>query len=91
MPTRTELIAHNRNAADVSRQITADKVIYQDLDELEASVRAISGGHLTQFDASCFNGKYVTGDIDAAYLDALESGRAVAKAQETLVVSDDEQ
>jgi amidophosphoribosyltransferase len=91
MPTRTELIAHNRNAADVSRQITADKVIYQDLDALEASVRAISGGHLTQFDASCFNGKYVTGDIDAAYLDALESGRAVAKAQETLVVSDDEQ
>ncbi len=28
--------------------------------------------HVTEFDASCFSGEYVTGDVSRAYLDALE-------------------
>ena len=75
MPTRTELIAHNKDADAVGRAITADKVIYQDLSALEAAVRSVSNGVLTMFDASCFNGEYITGDIDMAYLDALEQNR----------------
>jgi amidophosphoribosyltransferase len=31
-----------------------------------------------QFDTSCFSGKYVTGDIDAAYFKKLEKGRSDA-------------
>ncbi|TDR31070.1 amidophosphoribosyltransferase [Hydromonas duriensis] len=75
MPTRTELIAHNKDVEAVSREITADKVIYQDLSALEEAVRSVSQGGVKQFDASCFNGQYVTGDIDMAYLDALEQDK----------------
>ena len=75
MPTRTELIAHNKDADAVSLAITADKVIYQDLSALEAAVCSVSSGVLTAFDASCFNGEYITGDIDMAYLDVLEQNR----------------
>ena len=31
---------------------------------------------MTEFDCSCFDGKYVTGDIDAAYLNRIESARS---------------
>ena len=75
MPTRTELIANNKDADAVGRAITADKVIYQDLSALEAAVCSVSNGVLTEFDASCFNGEYITGDIDMAYLDKLEQNR----------------
>ena len=78
MPTRTELIAHNKDANAVGLAITADKVIYQDLDALEAAVCSVSNGALSVFDASCFNGQYITGDIDLAYLDALEQDKVDA-------------
>ncbi|AXF85927.1 Amidophosphoribosyltransferase [Ephemeroptericola cinctiostellae] len=78
MPTRTELIAHNKDADAVSLAITADKVIYQDLSALEAAVCSVSNGALMAFDASCFNGEYITGDIDMAYLDALEQNKVKA-------------
>ena len=31
--------------------------------------------NISRFDCSCFDGEYVTGDIDAAYLDKLEASR----------------
>ena len=79
MPTRTELIANNKSLAEIGEAITADKVIYQDLADLIQAVQSVSHGRLNQFDASCFNGEYVTGDIDTAYLDALEDNRKRAK------------
>ena len=88
MPTRTELIANNRDANQVGQAITADKVIYQDLDALINAVRSVSSDALTAFDASCFDGRYVTGDIDMAYLDALESERVTAKAAADLEKKD---
>ncbi|MGL4767868.1 MAG: amidophosphoribosyltransferase [Formosimonas sp.] len=75
MPTRAELIANNKTPAEVATQITADKVIYQDLAALEQAVIQCSAARLSAFDASCFNGEYVTGDIDEAYLDALALGK----------------
>lgn len=71
MPTRTELIAHNKDANDIAKQIMADKVIYQNLDDLKKAVCASNTGKTQQFDASCFDGIYVTGDIDQTYLDGL--------------------
>jgi amidophosphoribosyltransferase len=93
MPTRTELIAHDKTPDQVGQMITADKVIYQDLEALENAVRSVNEGHLRQFDASCFNGQYITGDIDLAYLDALECGKNEAKVAADLlkVGGDDEQ
>lgn len=74
MPAAKELIAANRTELEVQELIGADKLIYQDLDDLVACAR---GGNprIEEFDCSVFNGTYVTGDIDGRYLRALEDGR----------------
>ena len=61
--------------ADVAEAIGADRLVYQDLDDLVASVR-VANPKLTQFDTSCFTGEYVTGDIDGQYLATLERERS---------------
>lgn len=74
MPAKTELIAHGHTEQEVCDLIGADGLIYQDLDDLIAS--ATEGNpEITEFDCSVFNGKYVTGDIDDAYLERLEKSR----------------
>ncbi|MFN3884030.1 MAG: amidophosphoribosyltransferase [Rhodocyclaceae bacterium] len=75
MPTRAELIAAYRNDEEIRREIGADALIYQDLDALREAVRALNPA-LTQFDTSCFDGRYITGDVSAEYLDSIEAARA---------------
>ena len=76
MPTRSELICgHGQTADDVARAIGADKVIYQTEAGLVNSLRDLNPA-IESFDCSCFDGKYVTGDIDEAYLDRLEASRS---------------
>jgi amidophosphoribosyltransferase len=70
MPTYNELIAHNRSDDEISEFIGADKVIFLTLDDLKKSITDLNPA-VTSFDASCFDGKYITGDIDQAYLDSL--------------------
>ena len=74
MPAKDEYIAHGRTQEQVSEKIGADWLIYQKLDDL---IDACSGGsrNIDTFDTSCFNGEYVTGDIDDAYLEKLENSR----------------
>lgn len=74
MPSSTELVAHNRSIDAVCRQIGADKLFYQELDDLIDAVTQCNPA-ISQFDASCFNGKYVTGDITRAYLQRVDSAR----------------
>lgn len=74
MPTRSELIATGRSREEICRTIGADALVYQDLEALKASVRELNPA-LINFDASCFNGEYVTGDVTPEYLDALEQVR----------------
>jgi amidophosphoribosyltransferase len=78
MPTRTELIAAHRSEEDVGREIGADALIYQDLDALKDAVRSINP-KLTQFEASCFDGRYVTGDVTSDYLNTIETRRDAAR------------
>ena len=74
MPSVSELIAYDRNIEEVAITIGADWLVYQDIDDLISSAQ--KGNKLiSEFDASCFTGKYVTGDIDADYLARLESLR----------------
>lgn len=74
MPAKSELIAHGHTEQEVCDLIGADGLIYQDLDDLIAS--ATEGNpKITEFDCSVFNGQYVTGDIDDAYLERLEKSR----------------
>jgi amidophosphoribosyltransferase len=35
----------------------------------------LSNPKIKDFDCSCFDGKYVTGDVDAAYLNRIEAAR----------------
>jgi len=72
MPTREELIAHNRTAAEIAREINADACVFQDLAGLEAIIRKLNP-NIDGLDSSCFNGEYITGDIDEAYLKRLSS------------------
>ena len=78
MPTRTELIATGRTVEEIAREIAADAVIYQDLDSLKASVRAVNP-RLSQFETSCFDGHYITGDVTSEYLAAVEMGRGALR------------
>jgi len=75
MPNRNELLATDRNDAQICEEIGADGLIYQDLSALEETVTALNP-NLTVFDSSCFDGDYVTGDVDANYLNHIESLRA---------------
>lgn len=74
MPTRDELIAYGRTTEEVCREITADRVIYQDIDALKRSISDVNPA-LTNFEASCFDGIYVTGDVTPEYLDRQETAR----------------
>ncbi|MFP5345359.1 MAG: amidophosphoribosyltransferase, partial [Gammaproteobacteria bacterium] len=71
MPSVHELIAHGRTEEEIARAIGADKLIYQDLEDLIEAVRA-GNPRITRFDTSCFSGEYVTGGVNQAYLDHLE-------------------
>ncbi|PLW82736.1 amidophosphoribosyltransferase [Kineobactrum sediminis] len=75
MPSASELIAHNRTVAEICEQIGADWLVYQDLDDLVQCSREGSRT-ATGFDCSVFNGEYVTGDVDRAYLDRIEALRS---------------
>jgi len=86
MPSRTELVAHNRTPDLIARAIGADLVIYQTLPDLISAVRQLNPA-ITQFDCSVFTGEYVTGGVSEEYLAGLErlrgdaaKGKAVGEA-----------
>ena len=66
IPTREELIAYGRDEAEIAEKIGCDWVLYQDLKDLEDSVKesAPEDGRvkIEKFDSSCFSGSYVTGE-----------------------------
>ncbi|AMP00387.1 amidophosphoribosyltransferase [Collimonas arenae] len=74
MPTRGELIAYGRTDEEVCREITADALVYQDIDALKRSISDVNP-LLLNFEASCFDGNYITGDISRDYLDRIEFAR----------------
>lgn len=74
MPSRDELLATDRTDEEICQEIGADALIYQDLDALVSGVQ-LSNPNIKNFDCSCFDGKYVTGDIDEAYLANIEAAR----------------
>ncbi|CEG68473.1 Putative Amidophosphoribosyltransferase [Rhizopus microsporus] len=74
MPTRSELVAHGRDVNEIAEEIGADKVIYQDLNDLVQSVRQFNPV-IEAFDTSVFDGKYVTKDVNEAYFEHIEHER----------------
>ena len=75
MPVAEELIAHGRSEEEVCQLIGADALIYQDLDDLIDAVQKKGKTYVDRFDASVFNGEYVTEDITDEYLSSLATSR----------------
>ncbi len=74
MPSSDELVAHNRSVDEICARVGADWLIYQDLMDMEESVRMFNS-KLVDFDTSCFSGEYVTGNVTADYLALVDSER----------------
>ncbi|HWI11468.1 MAG TPA: amidophosphoribosyltransferase, partial [Burkholderiaceae bacterium] len=74
MPTSEELIAHNRSIEEIRAFIGADALIYQDVNAMKRVVGALNP-KLNGFEASCFDGVYITGDVSAADFTAMAEQR----------------
>lgn len=72
MPAANELIAFGRTVEEIQEELGADRIIYQDLEDLVASVNKKGKTNIERFEASVFNGEYVTGDVNENYLHQLE-------------------
>ena len=89
MPTSSELIAgDNRPTEEIRMEIGADALVYQ---TLEGMIDAV--GHfnpnIKAFDCSCFDGKYVIGDVTPEYIAELERERLESKQQKKKAESED--
>ncbi len=74
MPASEEFVAHGRTVDEIAKVIGADWLIYQDLDDL---IDAVQEGNksIKEFDCSCFDGKYITNDVDKEYFRKLQDKR----------------
>ena len=81
MPTPQELVAHDRSVEEVRALIGCDALIYQDVDAMKQAIASLNPA-LAGFDASCFDGVYVTGDITADDIVRLNQGRDQAQEGE---------
>jgi len=74
MPAPSELIASGRDEKEIEKELGADRLIYQGLDDLIDACREGNAG-ITRFDTSCFSGEYVTG-VEEGYLEDLQARRS---------------
>jgi amidophosphoribosyltransferase len=84
IPTREELVAYKRNDEEIAKQIGSDWVLFQDLNDLEDSIKEASSPSkpIVAFDTSCFSGTYVTGEhIDDVYFQRISNLRNDAAKQ----------
>lgn len=80
MPSSLELLANDRTNEQICAELGADKLIYQTLDDLIMAVTQCNPD-IKQFDTSCFDGKYITGDVTPEYLNMVD-GKRNDKAKE---------
>ncbi len=89
MPTSSELVAHGRTIEELEALLGADRLIYQDLEDLIEAVRA-GNPEISRFDCSVFTGEYITRDVTAEYLSQLElfrsdSAKAARSRSQTVI------
>ena len=73
MPATSELIASNRTNEEVAKEINADWLIYQTLEDLIETAQS-GNPDITEFETSIFTGEYIT-PLDENYLEDLENTR----------------
>jgi amidophosphoribosyltransferase len=81
MPTREELVAHNRSIEEVRQFIGADALIYQDVEAMKRVVGALNPA-IKGFEASCFDGRYITGTISDSAVAELQALRSAARGDD---------
>ncbi len=74
MPTKDELVAHGRSVEEIRAIIGCDALIYQDVDGMKKAIGSLNPA-IVGFDASCFDGVYVTGDISEGDIARLNERR----------------
>ena len=74
MPTKDELIAHDRSIEEIRQFIGADALIYQDVDAMKRVVGALNP-RIASFEASCFDGHYITGHVSDDDFTAIQAQR----------------
>ncbi|MGK0264294.1 MAG: amidophosphoribosyltransferase, partial [Planctomycetota bacterium] len=77
MATKREFIARDRTDEEIAKELGADAVVYQTVEQMEEAVRASSKTDL-QFCKACFVGTYPTGDITEEMLSDIEQDRVAA-------------
>ncbi len=82
MSTKTEFIARGRTDEQIAQEIGADRVLYQELGDLEVAVRE-GNPELTQFCNACFSGRYPTRDVTQDVLDRIEGERLLAHSKDS--------
>ncbi|HEU4457848.1 MAG TPA: amidophosphoribosyltransferase [Methylibium sp.] len=86
MPTKGELIAHDRSIEDIREFIGADALIYQDVTAMKKAVGVLNT-KLDGFEASCFDGYYCTGDVSAEDFETLAAQRPLQLEEDAESVS----
>ena len=74
MPTKTELIAHDKTTKQIAKALGADRLFYQTVEDMQKAAYFKEAG-IEYFEDSCFTGNYITGDVDEKYLKALDKQR----------------
>ena len=74
MPTSGELVAHGRTVEEIREIIGCDALIYQDVDGMKRAIGSLNP-KLDGFDASCFDGVYITGDINPGDIERINEAR----------------
>ncbi|MCR9244514.1 MAG: amidophosphoribosyltransferase [bacterium] len=82
MSTKRDFIASGKDHTEIAKELGADHVLYQTVEEMIDAVRVASGkgaaGAGREFCAACFEGKYPTGDIDEEMISDIEEDRLAA-------------
>jgi len=81
MPTPEELIASGRTMEEIRDFIGADALIYQDVDAMKRVVGKLNG-KVASFEASCFDGRYITGDVSVEDFSTMREQRRSQQAEE---------
>ena len=82
LASTSELIAFHKSEAEIAKEIGADRVIYQTLEDLKAACAELSpkGPDGRDFEVGVFTGKYIT-PVSDGYLEHLEDVRGKMKKE----------
>ena len=86
MPTAVELVAHDRTVEEIRVVIGCDALIYQEVEGMKRAIGSLNS-KLDGFDASCFDGVYITGDITPESIEKMNQQRVDSSEEGEVDVS----